>query len=318
MQKPANPLNEKSRIDTLRALNILDTSPQERFDRITRLAKKIFDVPTALITLVDSDRQWFLSAPDSEIKETPRDVSFCGHAILNDDVFTVPDAMNDVRFADNPFVEGAPNIRFYAGCPISVQNGIKLGTICLIDQSPRSFSEEDKDLLRDLARMVEHEIIAIQLATNDDLTMVPNKRGFELFAKRALTLCKRMGCPASLMFIDLDKFKPINDAFGHAEGDRALQDFSSILKDTFRDADIVGRLGGDEFAVFQVDCSAKACENNLKRLQKNVTTFNNQSSKNYDIEFSVGIVEYNNQRHESIHHMLADADNLMYKQKKIR
>jgi len=318
MQKPANPLNEKSRIDTLRALNILDTSPQERFDRITRLAKKIFGVPTALITLVDSDRQWFLSAPDSEVKETPRDVSFCGHAILNDDVFTMPDARNDARFFDNPLVVGAPNVRFYAGCPISVQNGIKLGTICLIDQSPRIFSEEDKDLLRDLAHMVEHEIIAIQLATNDELTMVPNKRGFELFSKRALTLCKRMGCPASLMFIDLDKFKPINDAFGHAEGDRALQDFSSILKDTFRDSDIVGRIGGDEFAVFQVDCSAKACENNLKRLQKNVTTFNSQSSKNYNIEFSVGIVEYNNQRHESIHHMLADADNLMYKQKKIR
>lgn len=318
MQKPALPVNEKIRVQTLRSLELLDTSPQERFDRITRLAKRMFGVSTALITLVDTDRQWFLSSLDLDIKETSRDVSFCGHAILGDEIFTVPDAILDSRFDDNPFVRDSPHVRFYAGCPITVRNGSNLGTICLIDQSPRSFSDEDKELLSDLARMVEQEIAAIQLATIDELTNISNRRGFETLSKRALSFCERMGFTASLMFIDLDKFKPINDQFGHAEGDLALQEFSRILKDTFRDSDVIGRIGGDEFAVLQTKSSITDCKNSMLRLQDNVSAYNTASARGYDIEFSAGFVEYNYERHESINAMLADADQLLYQQKKLR
>lgn len=318
MQTPAIPANEILRVQTLRSLDILDSPPQERFDRIARMAKRIFGVSTALITLIDSDRQWFLSALDLEIKETSRDVSFCGHAILGDDVLTVPDTTLDHRFSDNPFVKDAPNVRFYAGCPISVSNGSKLGTICLIDQSPRNFSDEDKALLADLAHMVEQEIAAIQLATIDALTMLANRRGFEIQSKRALQLCKRMSFSACLIFIDLDKFKPINDQFGHAEGDIALQAFSDILQDTFRDYDVIGRLGGDEFAVLQTKSTEAECKNSIIRLQKNVSTHNEISAKGYDIAFSAGFVEYDEDKHESIDAMLANADQLMYKQKKLR
>ena len=163
-----------------------------------------------------------------------------------------------------------------------------LGTICLIDQSPRNFSDEDKDLLTDLARMVEHEIMAMQLATMDELTMISNKRGFESLARRALSLCKRMDTLASLIFIDLDKFKSINDRFGYAEDDRALQTFSQMLRDTFRDYDIIGRIGGDEFAVLQLNSSGLDCELSLKRLNNRVSAYNAIASKEYDIEFSAG------------------------------
>lgn len=318
MQQPATPPNEKIRIDTLVSLGILDSSPQERFDRITRLAKRMFRVPVALISLIDTDRQWFLSSLGLDVKETSRDISFCGHAILGDEVFIVLDTVLDPRFVGNPLVTGSPNIRFYAGCPISAPNGSKLGTICLIDQSPRDFSDEDAELLRDLARMVEQEVVAIQLATIDELTMISNKRGFESLSKRALSLCNRMGFSASLMFIDLDKFKSINDKYGHAEGDHALREFSHLLRETFRDFDVIGRIGGDEFAVLQTKCSAEECKKSLERLQQNVLDYNRKSNRGYDIEFSIGSVEYDNQKHESINNMVADADSLMYKHKKLR
>lgn len=316
MQKPAIPIDEKNRIESLRALNILGSLPEERFDRITRLARKVFDVPIALISLVDTNRQCFLSSYGLDLKETPRDISFCGHAILGDDIFTVPDATLDIRFSDNPLVKDTPNIRFYAGCPIIVPNGSKLGTLCLIDHSPREFDEEDKTLLRDLAHLVEQEVVAIQLATLDELTRISNRRGFEELAKHALSLSKRVKGAASLLFIDLDKFKPINDTFGHAEGDYALQLFSEILRDVFRDSDVVGRIGGDEFAVLLTMTSAEQSEDMLQRLQDAVSEYNETSSRGYDLEFSYGVVEYDGKKHDSINTLLAEADHRMFKHKK--
>lgn len=318
MQKPAIPPDEKTRIDALRALNILDSSPEERFDRITRLARRMFGVPVALVSLIDADRQWFLSSFGLEAKETSRDISFCGHAILGDEIFTVPDAALDPRFNDNPLVTDAPNIRFYAGCPISVPNGSKLGTICLIDQSPREFDDEDKVLLRDLARLVEQEVVAVQLATLDELTMISNRRGFEVLSKHALSLCKRVNGTATLLFIDLDKFKPINDTYGHAEGDHALQVFSNILRDVFRDSDVIGRIGGDEFAVLLTMTSAHEAKEVLHRLKTAISEYNKKASRGYNLEFSYGIAEFDSAKHDAINSLLDEADAKMYQQKKSR
>ena len=318
MIHPATPANEKTRIETLRSLRILDTSPEERFDRLTRLAKRLFGVPIALISLVDTDRQWFKSCQGLDASETPRDVSFCGHAILGDDILMVPDALLDARFHDNPLVVGDPKIRFYAGCPLAVPNGSKLGTLCLIDVEPRTLSDGDRELLRDLTSMAEQEIAAVQLATMDDLTLLSNRRGFAALGQHALTLCARMERPAWLHFFDLDDFKQVNDRFGHAEGDRALRSFSSLLLKTFRDSDVVGRLGGDEFVVLVTNCTKKASEASLRRLQKAVDAHNRTSARGYDIGFSVGAVAYEPIRHSSIETLLADADKLMYERKRQR
>ena len=200
MLVPAKPGNEQTRLETLRALNILDSTPEERFDRLTRLAKRLFGVPIALVSLIDADRQWFKSSFGLDATETSREISFCGHAILGDEIFEVPDAALDERFHDNPMVKGAPNIRFYAGCPLSVVNGSKLGTLCLIDQEPRSFDDDDRMLLRDLARMVELELSAVQLASTDELTLLSNRRGFEMLAQHALHVCNRLEKPVSMIF----------------------------------------------------------------------------------------------------------------------
>jgi len=316
MLKPAVPVDEAARLDTLRSLNILDSPPEERFDRLTRLAKRLFGVPIALISLVDANRQWFKSCQGLNASATPRDVSFCGHAILGDDILMIPDALLDERFRDNPLVVNDPKIRFYAGCPLTFANGSKLGTLCLIDQEPRELDEHDRNLLRDLARMAVQEIAAVELATMDELTQLSNRRGFLALGKHALSLCARLGKPASMFFFDLDGFKPINDRFGHAEGDRALASFASLLTKVFRDSDVVGRHGGDEFVVLMTNCTEADSTVALQRLQQAAEQYNRASQRGYEIRFSAGTVGYDPIRHRSIDDLLSDADALMYERKR--
>lgn len=158
MQRPEAPFDEQARLEALYALGLLDTVPEERFDRLTRLASQVFNVPIALVSLVDETRQWFKSSQGVSACETGRDISFCGHTILGDDLFIVSNALQDRRFADNPLVTGEPNIRFYAGAPLHSVEGYRLGTLCLIDSQPRTLSPEECSMLRDLADCVEREL----------------------------------------------------------------------------------------------------------------------------------------------------------------
>lgn len=315
MLYPSKPNNEALRIQTLRALNVLDTPPEERFDRLTRLAKRLFNVPIALVSLVDGDRQWFKSCAGLDASETPRDISFCGHAILGDQILTVCDAEQDVRFHDNPLVVGDPGIRFYAGCPLTVANGSKLGTLCLIDVKPRDLDDEERALLRDLARMAEQELAAVQMASMDELTLLSNRRGFEALARHALGVCKRLDKPATLLFFDLNDFKQINDTYGHAEGDGALKTFADVLRIAFRESDVVSRLGGDEFVVLLTAADHVETSNIMARLREILDERNATLKRGYDIRFSVGQIEYNAERHPDVEALLADADKAMYLQK---
>ena len=316
MQKPEMPVDERTRLDTLRALNLLDTAPEERFDRLTRLAKRMFGVPISLVSIVDSDRQWFKSAQGLDATETPRDISFCGHAILEDDIFVIPNALEDERFADNPLVTGDPHIRFYAGCPLKVSNGSKLGTLCLIDREPREFDEDDKAILHDLATMAEQEIAAIQLSTLDELTLISNRRGFIALAQHVLSLCHREKTPAALLFFDLNDFKEINDRFGHAEGDIALTEFAEQMRKVFRESDVFARIGGDEFAALVVNNDDSNVEHTLNRFAEAISIYNQQAKRGYDIKYSFGYESYLPENNESIEDLLKVADEKMYEMKK--
>lgn len=315
MIEPRIPVEEQKRIETLHAMQLLDTAPEERFDRLTRMAKRMFGVPISLVSLVDSDRQWFKSKQGLGAEETPRNISFCGHAILGDDIFDVPNALKDERFYDNPLVTDAPHIRFYAGCPLKATNGLKLGTICLIDEKPRELSEEDKLLLRDLALMVEQEIASIQLATLDELTALNNRRGFMSMANHLMATCTRSEQPVSMLFFDLDKFKPINDKYGHLEGDRALIAFSNAMRTVFRQSDAVARIGGDEFVAFLTNADRRETEIVLERFNKEIEQFNEQNEADWQLEYSVGVVSLKPMPGDTIEQLLAKADNEMYKQK---
>ncbi|HKA61873.1 MAG TPA: GAF domain-containing protein [Methylomirabilota bacterium] len=152
------PADEEARLRALHDAGILDSPAEERFDRITRLARRVFDVPIALVSLVDAERQWFKSRQGIDVAETPREISFCAHAIHDDRVFLVPDTLTDPRFADNPAVTGDPRVRFYAGRPVHV-DGRRVGTLCLVDRRPRELRDDDVRALDDLAILVEKELI---------------------------------------------------------------------------------------------------------------------------------------------------------------
>lgn len=158
MQEPDLPREEDLRIATLRDLRVLDTPAEERFDRLVRIAQRCFDVPITLISMIDSDRQWFKAKLGIEATELPRNISFCGHTILQRGTFVVSDSRQDGRFSDNPLVTGKPHMRFYAGQPIRAINGTQIGTFCIADYKPRQINEEDSELLKDLAAQAEVEI----------------------------------------------------------------------------------------------------------------------------------------------------------------
>jgi diguanylate cyclase (GGDEF)-like protein len=306
------PANEAQRIQSLCALGLLDTPAHERFDRLTRLATRLFDVPIALVSLVDTDRQWFKSKVGISAPQTPREESFCAHAILTDEVLLVSDASADERFRSNPLVLGSPNIRFYAGCPIKAPDGHALGTLCVIDSKPRTLGSDDAQLLRDLAEMVEQEIKAVALATVDELTGLTNRRGLDAVARHILGFCDRVARPASLLLFDLDGFKQVNDTVGHAAGDRVLQGFAEALLATFRDCDVVARLGGDEFCVVMSGASEDDARRPLGALSKRMA----KCVGPHAVSFSVGVTTYDRHLHADFADLLGEADRKMYQQKR--
>ncbi len=315
MLSAAIPADEAERIQALQALGILDTPREDRFDRVTRLAKRIFGVPIVIVSLVDTDRQWFKSCIGMAATEGSRETSFCGHAIHGDGIYLVPDAQVDPRFHDNPMVMGDPHIRFYAGCPLGIGPGSRIGTLCLIDREPRSFSDDDAAALRDLAGMVEQELLAIRMATLDELTQLSNRRGLVALGQNTISLARRFKKPALMFFFDLDGFKPINDTFGHAAGDLALKDFAQLLNESFREADVIARPGGDEFVVLCADCPETEAAPMIARLRSHVERHNRQAARGFDVRFSVGAVAFDPRRHHSIADLTAEADALMYQRK---
>lgn len=315
MKKPDIPENEAARLQRLYSLDILDTDAEERFDRLTRLAKRMFGVPIALVCLIDGHRQWFKSSTGLDVRETSRDISFCGHAIFHEQVFVVEDTSLDERFADNPLVLESPFMRFYAGYPLRFLDGNYLGTLCIIDTHPRPMSKEDIDALQDLAELAERELAAVQLATLDELTKISNRRGFMVLARQALKVCVRNSMPASLIYLDLNGFKAINDRFGHAAGDLALVSFANILQSFFRDSDVFARIGGDEFVILLTNTSIEKARESIEHFRVVLDKCNKETTEGVGLSFCEGIVACKFDKDCSIEALLAAADKLMYAKK---
>jgi GAF domain-containing protein len=148
------PTSDGTRVAVLQKYAILDTEPEQAFDDLTLLASYVCKTPIALISLVDEDRQWFKSKVGMSVSETPREIAFCSIAIQQSDVMVVPDTLQDERFRDNPLVVSAPKIRFYAGAPLITEEGYALGTLCVIDKTPREFGPDQKEALQALSRLV--------------------------------------------------------------------------------------------------------------------------------------------------------------------
>ncbi|MCK0713641.1 EAL domain-containing protein [Chromohalobacter sarecensis] len=259
--------HEQRRLHALHETGLLDTPPEERFDRLTRIAKQHYQVDTTLFTLIDAKRQWFKSKQNLGMDTTPRRHAFCTHTIQQNSIYIVEDAANDPLFYKNPLVTSAPFIRFYAGIPLRDPTGFKIGTLCLIDSAPRDASHMDFSILRSLAAILEEELEREHLnAANqekkrllseainiDSLTKLPNRHLLnELFQDELNAARDRRGS-LSVCFLDLDGFKAINDLKGHAIGDEVLRCVADRLRSAVRHHDVTARLSGDEFVIILRD-----------------------------------------------------------------
>lgn len=309
MQEPRIPANEAERLVTLHSLKILDTPRSDRFDRYTRISAKIFDMPIAVISLVDRYRQWFKSTEGFDGEETPRSVSFCGHAILGDDVFEVRNARRDPRFRDNPLVVDRPNIRFYAGAPLEAPNGHKLGTLCIIDRVPRRLSDEEKTMLRNLADMVVGEMInyvdtETGLANRNALVVETSRCFDQPIAERNF----------SLLLFD------INDVLSEPKcvlaGKSPGEAFAQLLTTHFPAALCIAYMGGNNFCVLLRNDESIDESVALSRLSaeaRDVLCGDNDCDR---LSVLVGRVEYDPLKFATVEDMIHEADEMLVRREK--
>lgn len=289
MRIPEIPHNEEQRLISLREANVLDTEMEERYDRLTRIAQYTFSVPIALVSLLDENRQWFKSCIGLGVRETPRDISFCGHAILQKDVFVIEDAHKDERFFDNPLVTNDPYIRFYAGCPLYSSNGLALGTLCIIDASPRNFSASDRATLQDLAKLVEQELAATFSKGYDHLFEGLNRVGFFEKAILEFELCQKLKMPAAIALFEMTNIKTINKAHGCTMGDEAIANFGSWLNLAAPSASIIARFSSVTYAVFLKDSNLVDASFLVDRF--NALVYQNMDKIGVDIAFRSGMAD---------------------------
>lgn len=251
--KPVLPPDEARRLATLYFLELLDSPAEEQFDRVTRMAQRLFATPIAAISFIDADREWIKSCIGLGVNELPREISFASHTILSRASFIVEDTSVDLRFFNNPLVRGASNIAFYAGAPIKAWNGVNIGALSIMDTTPRTLSEHERTALLDLASGIEHEIGAGELKLVDSMTGLMNQRGLHLIASHIVPRVARDGLAMSMLFIDIDDLDDINRRRGREVGDRLLAAIADVLRESLRGADIPARMRGDDFAILLPD-----------------------------------------------------------------
>ena len=244
---------ENRRLAILHRYAALDVVADDRLDTLCRLARAIFDVPIAAISLVGRDRQWFKSRIGLDIAESARDESFCAHILGQTGPLVVEDATRDSRFIDNPFVCGDPRIRFYAGAPLISRQGETLGAICVIDTVPRQASERELAALTDLAKLTMQHMDLQLLATLDGLTGAIRREPFHQLADRDFAACRKTSRPVACLIVDADNFKAINDTHGHAAGDEVLKVLGDVCESHLSERDYLGRIGGEEFCIVLMD-----------------------------------------------------------------
>lgn len=266
------PAEEEDRLRDLERFGVLGENSDIHLDRLVELARLIFSAPMAAISLVTADRQWFLAEKGLNVKQTPRGVAFCAHAIMGDQVMVVPNALEDERFRDNPLVTSEPQIRFYAGAPLRSGNGYNLGTLCVIDCEPMKPTAIQIRQLELLSQLVIRELELRRERFLCPITGLPIRQQFLRIAEKEFLRAKEDGQELSLLIFDIDNFRAINTRWGHQAGDNLMADLCKMARQFLSEKDFAGRLGDGEFALLMVDTSAQEALQTAEALRHAVTT----------------------------------------------
>lgn len=339
------PENEAERLAALKRYAILDTISEKAYDDLLAIAAGICGTPMGAVSLIDQERQWFKAQKNLPAHETPREIAFCAHTILNEGLFVVPDALKDERFSDNPLVTGNPSIRFYAGAPLVTPRGEAVGALCVIDDQPRELSEFQRQALSSLSRQVvallelraahnelknhlserewyermlhirEKELLdenkqLTKLSRTDALTGLPNRRTFNSAMDAAVAVAAGDGSSLAMAIIDIDHFKVLNDAYGHPAGDDALILIARALEAEAPATGTVARFGGEEFVVvlpgYGEGGAAIACEQIRKAIE--------QLAHEPNLTISIGISAHRNG--DTVSDLYSRADAALYSAKR--
>lgn len=248
--------DEHGRLCAIDRLEVLGTAAEPEFDKITSLVKAIFSVPIAAVSLIDQDRLWFKSVQGLSITEAPRRISFCDHTIRSGEIFLIEDTIVHPQFSDNPLVTGPPHIRSYIGAPLITSDGYAVGSLCALDYKPRVFTDEQGRVLISFADLVMNQLELRKIASVDLLTGLATRRAFIEAVDGAIIDSDRTGTPLSMICLDLDRFKAINDTFGHEAGDAVLDVVGRTIEDACPRNAIAGRIGGEELAILLIGSDA--------------------------------------------------------------
>jgi GGDEF domain-containing protein len=280
MIAPSVPENESERLAVMERAMCAFVPREERFDRITRTVRRLLNVPIALISIVESDAQWFRSAQGLAEVETPRNISFCGHAVASGKALAVPDATNDPRFWDNPLVTGSPYIRSYLGIPLSLAPGVRLGTLCALDNQVRNFTQQDILGMEDLAAMAEAELRLDAMGTTqrqlmnalgqaerrnsmDPATGCWNARGFRELLAMTVADCAREGTTAALCYVRVRNYAALTGNGDKAQTGIIRQLLAQVLRRRLPAEGALGSLGERDFCALVPGMSQMEIESSL-------------------------------------------------------
>lgn len=316
------PSNEAERLQALHHYQILDTLPEACFDDISHLASEICNTPIALVSFIDSERQWFKSRKGLDVAQTPRDIAFCAHAILDTDLMVVADAHEDARFADNPLVTGDMAIRFYAGAPLITDSGEALGTLCVIDRERRALTDAQTNALRALSRQVmaqlelrrhlaaqqEHQLqlqayqreledsnVRLERASlTDDVSGFFNTRFLHRYLDELLAQAQAQERGISLAFFDMDGFKAVVDTHGHLLGAQVLREVAESIHHLLDPEDRIVRYGGDEYVVVLPGQKTEEAIVKVERMRERIASMRYLQTEGLDVQVSAsfGLANY--------------------------
>ena len=328
-----SPGQEARRLEALKALDILYAPLEERFDRITRTLCRAFGTRYAYLALMDKDTQWFKSIQGAALISTAREDSLCQNTLYEEEYLICEDMQQDERFQGNPFVTGPLQLRFYAGMIIR-SRGQAVGTLCVVDDKSRAFDDEDIQTLRDLTQWAQTEMhftqltdtqiellgeldTALQQARIDSLTRLWNQGTIKQILHRAFHRHLLNLSPLSVLMIDADHFKSVNDEYGHSAGDQVLQAVASTLRQSLRPDDAIGRYGGEEFLVVLDNCPLEQATQMARRILSRIRNLNfHEAAPELSISVSIGIASSASRGLENETDLLDLADQALYRAKR--